>query len=123
MIEVFQARAAQNLQAAEALFDFCLYDACANRAYYACFHAAFVACLRFGVEVKPEHIPTLRAFCSELVSRRKLFPTSAKKALYDLQTIRIQADYGNTGVSKRDAQTALKTAKELCSTILAKVTR
>lgn len=118
MIETFQARAEQNVQAAEALFDLGLYDACANRAYYACFHAAFVACLRFGVDVKPEHIPVLSRFCSELVSRRKVFPAAVKKALYDLQNLRIQADYENAPVSKNKAAQALKAAQNLTETIL-----
>ncbi|MCU0426314.1 MAG: HEPN domain-containing protein [Candidatus Kapabacteria bacterium] len=121
MNDLFLERSRQNLQAVELLWDAALYDASANRSYYAVFDAAFVACLHFGVPIVPDHAKVLSAFCNDLIARRKVFPAFMKKELYDLQQQRIRADYGNAAVSKYIAQTSLKTAKNLVSTILEKV--
>ena len=121
MHDLFLHRSAQNLHAAELLFDAALYDPSANRAYYAAFDAAFVACLHFGIPVAPDHAKVLSAFCGELVARRKIFPADMKKMLYDLQTVRIRADYGSPLVPKHTARTSIKTAQTILSTIFKKV--
>ncbi len=121
MHDLFLHRSAQNLQAAELLLNAALYDASANRAYYAAFDAAFVACLHFGVPIVPDHAKVLSAFCGELVARRKIFPADMKKMLYDLQQNRIRADYGNAALSKNVAQTSMKTAITIVSTITEKI--
>lgn len=121
MKELFLTRSAQNLRAAQVLWDAGLFDASANRSYYAAFDAAFVACLHFGVNVEPDHAKVLSAFSSELVARRKIFPAHLKKALYDLRFTRIQADYGSSSVAKPTAQASIKIATMIYSTILEKV--
>jgi uncharacterized protein (UPF0332 family) len=121
MKDLFRQRSAQNLRAAELLAEAGLFDAAANRSYYAVFDAAFVACLHFGLTVEPDHAKVLSAFCRELVSRRKIFPAHLKKMLYDVQTVRIQADYGSPSVSRQTAKTSIKTAQTILSTILEKV--
>ncbi|MFY7998970.1 MAG: HEPN domain-containing protein [Candidatus Kapaibacteriota bacterium] len=117
MKDLFRQRSAQNLRAAELLAEAGLFDAAANRSYYAVFDAAFVACLHFGVPVVPDHAKVLAAFCNDLVARRKIFPASMKKTLYELQQHRIRADYGDAAVSKHIAQTSLKAAMSLVAII------
>jgi uncharacterized protein (UPF0332 family) len=121
MRELFLQRSAQNLEAAELLFDAALYDASANRAYYAVFDAAFVACLHFGVPIVPDHAKVLSLFCGELVARRKIFPAHLKNDLYEVQRLRVQADYENLSVSKSKAQRSIKTSKIILTTILGKI--
>lgn len=121
MNDLFLQRSAQNLQASEILWNAALYDASANRAYYAAFDAAFVACLHFGVPIVPDHAKVLSAFCGELVARQKIYPAHLKKALYEVQRLRIQADYEGLGVSKSKAQQSLKTTKMILTIILEKI--
>lgn len=45
----FLAKARENLQAAEVLFENHLYNVSANRAYYATFHAAIAALADVGI--------------------------------------------------------------------------
>ena len=47
----FLTNSKENLKAAELLFDNGLYNASANRAYYAAFHAAIVALADIGITV------------------------------------------------------------------------
>ena len=83
--------------------------------------AAFVACLHFGIPVAPDHAKVLSAFCGELVARRKIFPAHVKNALYEVQRLRVQADYEPYGVSKSKAQHSIKTTKMILATILEKI--
>ena len=46
----FYDKAKHGIADAEILFDAGRYDASANRAYYACFHAAITVLKRFGIE-------------------------------------------------------------------------
>ncbi|MFY7998972.1 MAG: HEPN domain-containing protein [Candidatus Kapaibacteriota bacterium] len=121
MKDLFRQRSTQNLRAAEILAEAGLFDAAANRSYYAAFDAAFVACLHFGVPVVPDHAKVLSAFCSELVARQKIYPSRLKNDLYELQRLRVQADYKNSPVSKSKAQQSLKTATFILETILEKI--
>lgn len=121
MKELFIQRSHNNIKAAQLLSDAGLHDACANRIYYAVFDAAFVACMHYGVKIEPEHAKVLSAFCGELIARKKLFPASVKESLYELQKIRIKADYGEVAVSKTTASNALKTGKQIVYTVLERI--
>ncbi|MDP2366338.1 MAG: HEPN domain-containing protein [Ignavibacteria bacterium] len=55
MKELFLERAKENLKAAELLFEQELFNASANRAYYAAFHAAIVAIMTAGVQPIIDH--------------------------------------------------------------------
>ena len=122
MKDLFRQRSAHNLRAAELLAEAGLFDAAANRSYYAVFDAAFVACLHFGIAVAPDHAKVLSAFCGEMVARRKIFTARIKTALYDLQRIRVQADYESKAVSKSQARHAIGIARTVLETIFTTVT-
>jgi uncharacterized protein (UPF0332 family) len=109
---VFSARATENLQAAELLLHQGLFHASTNRAYYAAFHAAYSACLRFGVTVEINHEKVLRSFCGELVARQKIFEPRLKPLLYELQEARNQADYKEASTSKIVCERAVRKARE-----------
>jgi uncharacterized protein (UPF0332 family) len=121
MKDLFALRSTQNVQAAQLLCDAGLYDASANRSYYAVFDAAFVACLHYGVQVQPDHAKVLSAFCGELVARRKIFSSNYKAMLYDLQRLRNQSDYEGSAISQKKAQQAVKTATTITTIILQEV--
>lgn len=116
--EIFSARALENLQAAELLFEQGIFHASTNRAYYAAFHSAYAACAQFGVSVEINHEKVLRAFCGELVARKKVFDSRYKPLLYELQEARNQADYKETSTSKTVCERAVRKARDFVQTIL-----
>ena len=99
MKESFLKRAKENLKAAELLFDNGLFNASANRAYYSAFHAIIVVLINNGLSPEIDHRKALSLFSSELINRRKIFPSRLKEDIYDLLNNRILADYG-PGLSK-----------------------
>jgi uncharacterized protein (UPF0332 family) len=111
MEETFYIRANENLKAADMLFDAGLYNACANRAYYAAFH--LTTAFLFSKNFKPvvDHRNVLSLFTSEFINKRKVFPSVSKKYIYDLQKGRNDADY-KAGVSKAFVSYHLKKCKE-----------
>jgi uncharacterized protein (UPF0332 family) len=121
MKELFTTRSHQNLQASRLLFDAALFDASVNRSYYAVFDAAFADCLHFGIPVQADHAKVLRAFCGKRIERRKIFPAVLKGTLYEMQSTRIRANYGASAISKNVAQTTIKTADWVCSTIFERI--
>jgi uncharacterized protein (UPF0332 family) len=118
----FLAKAKENLKAAEILFDNQLYDASANRAYYAAFQSAISALLNNGInldKIKHESIQAL--FSSELIHKRKIYPGHLKSYLSDLQTVRDIADYEIKTTSKKVASQQLKNAKEFITEVERKI--
>jgi uncharacterized protein (UPF0332 family) len=117
MQELFHLRARENLQAAERLFELELFNASANRAYYAAFHAALATLFRYGFTPNIDHKAVQSMFNGELINRRKIVPAHLKQSLQQLQDVRNIADYKN-GVSKAKAADQLKKAVTFCSIIL-----
>jgi uncharacterized protein (UPF0332 family) len=97
------------------------WNASANRAYYAAFHAAMVFLLRNGIPVEPDHRKAQNAFNGEAVARRKLLLSRWKEFLGELQDVRNNADYKNKGVSKSRAKEQLSRAREFISTLLPEI--
>lgn len=116
MTKQFYYRARENAEAAEILFDRNKLNASANRAYYAVFHAILALLFHQGYQPAIDHRNALSLFCNEFVNKKKYFPSSVKKAIYELQNARIDADYG-AGVSKNIANICLKKAKDFVSLI------
>jgi len=108
----FLTKAKENITAATLLFDNELYNACANRVYYAAFHAAIAALANIGMDTVHSHEATQAHFVTELIRRRKVYPNHLKSYLRDLQDVRNDADYEQKSVSKKVAQRQLKKAKE-----------
>ncbi|MBM2814148.1 MAG: hypothetical protein HW421_910 [Ignavibacteria bacterium] len=111
MIETFHQRSKENLKAAEMLFENGLYNASANRAYYAAFHIALVAVYQSGYEPKIDHKALNSIFSDLFINRRKILPSKYKSYLYEMQSIRNFTDYGS-GVNKKKSKENLEKAKE-----------
>jgi len=115
--ESFINRAKENLADAEAALEAGRYNASANRAYYAAFHAAIEALRFFGYDVTIDHRRVQADFSQYLVHRRKIFATAFKSYLTDLMLVRFDADYKRE-VSRKEASAQLKKAHEFVTTIL-----
>lgn len=109
MKELFLARAKENIEAATELFASEKFNASANRAYYAAFHAALAALLHFGHPTDIDHKPVQASFNRFLLHERKIFPASMKTDLLALQNVRGEADYRD-GIGKKRAAAQLKQA-------------
>lgn len=119
MIQEFFSKAKENLTAATLLFENGLYNASANRAYYAAFQATLAVLARIGLieNERKSHKTTQSLFVYELIHRRKMYPGHLKSYLADLLTVREDADYELTQVSQKIALRQLKKAKEFVETL------
>jgi uncharacterized protein (UPF0332 family) len=98
----FLNKAKENLSAAQICFDNGLFNACANRAYYAALQAAIAALAHRGIKRdKIDHGQVQADFSNELINRRKIYPAKLKSYLPDIQFIRNKADYTDGNVSKK----------------------
>lgn len=110
---IFLTKAKRNMQAAQLLFDNQMFDESANRAYYAAFQAALAALAAIGIQTaRMSHEAAQANFNTELIHRRKIYPSHFKSYLLDLQATRQEADYELKFVSKRAASRQIKKAKE-----------
>ena len=114
----FLIKAKENISAAEILFENQLYNASANRAYYAAFQAAIAALADLGIETgRISHESIQANFAVELIQRRKIYPNHLKSYLMDLQSVRNDADYKLKSISKKVASRQLRKAKEFIDKI------
>ena len=110
----FLAKAEENLTAAQVCFENGLYNACANRTYYAALHAAVAAPAHRGIKRdKINHGQVQADFSGELIKRRKVYPSRFRSCLPDLQFVRNQADYSSEDVSRKRAYKRLSLSEEL----------
>ncbi len=94
MILTFTAKASENLRAAELAFASRLFNASANRAYYAALHAAVAALAMGGIHLdRVDHSSVQAKFSGELIRRRKVYPGRFRSYLMRLQVVRDNADY------------------------------
>jgi uncharacterized protein (UPF0332 family) len=118
MNTVFFSKAHENLQAAEVLSEQGLFNAGANRAYYAAFHAAIAVLAVHGIRHdKNPHEWVQAQFSSEIIHRRKLLARSFASYLTDIQRVRNVADYAPSNVSKKVAAEQFKQAEHFVSTL------
>jgi len=107
----FLNKAEENLTAAQVCFDNGLFNACANRTYYAALQAAISALAHRGIKRdKIDHGQVQADFSGELINRRKIYPAKLKSYLPDIQFVRNQADYSGENVSKQRAAKRLSMA-------------
>ena len=116
MKETFLERAKENIKAAELLFENCLFNASANRAYYSAFHVAIAAIFASGTTPEINHKKVQALFADNFCNRRKILPSKYKGFLLEMQAIRSDADY-KSGVSKKTAKQQLKDAKDFIELI------
>lgn len=113
-------KARENVKAAQLCFDQSCFNACANRLYYALFHAGAAALLKNGVKPAGEKIGhdwLQAAFAEQLIHRRKVFSLKFRSYLSDAQRVRELADYRPSPVGKKVVASELKKAKELIEAI------
>ena len=115
----FLEKAKENLEAARLLFEAGLYNAAANRAYYAAFHAAIAALSDADIEMDNTNHRYIQAqFSSELIQRRKVYPGRLKSYLMDMQEIRNKADYQSVSISKKKAERQLNKAIQFVEAVI-----
>lgn len=98
-------RAQESLRAAQLCLREGLVNSAASRAYYAMFQAAQVAMIVIGSpQSEWSHHGLQAAFVTELIHRRKTYPSVFRDYLSSGLIIRQSADYGQAGVSRKIAQ-------------------
>lgn len=115
----FLTKSQENLKAAELLLANQLYNASANRAYYAAFQAAIAALADIGFEAERKNHGRIQSnFVAELIQKRKVYPGYLKSSLMELQDVRNDADYDAQLISQKVAIRQLKKAQELVTAIV-----
>jgi len=115
-IQSYLPKAEECLASANADYVAGRYNSCANRCYFACFHAAVAAQLRAGLlRIGPttpiNHGRVQAQFARELVNRRKELPGSLRGVLRELMDLRQSADYEPAFVSESRASRGLRRAR------------
>ena len=119
-IQAWLTKAQENLASAAGELVNGRYNACANRAYYACFQAAIAALLRAAMRpARAEwgHDYVQSQFAGDLVSRRKQYPSALRDILPRLFDIRRRADYEPAQVSAAQADRAVRRARDFVTAI------
>ena len=124
MTDEFLSKAEENLKAARLSFDSGLYNACANRAYYAALQAAIAILASKGFRRdKIDHGLVQADFSQRLIKRTKTFPSKFRSYLMDMQTVRDQADYSVKDVSKRLASKQVSQSEDMIEIIRRELTK
>ncbi|MGH7493726.1 MAG: HEPN domain-containing protein [bacterium] len=111
----WMGKAAENLAVAEWCYQHDHLNACANRLYYAMFHAALAALIKNGIFPAKDNIGhdwLQGTFSGQLIHRRKLFPRKFRWYLVEAFHIRVAADYQLITASHKNIANELKKAKE-----------
>ena len=119
---VLLEKAVENLASAVSDHAAKRYNACANRAYYACFQAAIAALIRAGVTPGNRdgtwgHGYVQSRFAGELIGRRKLYPAVLRDTLARLEELRERADYHMIHVSEVQSARAVTRARTFVQAI------
>jgi uncharacterized protein (UPF0332 family) len=117
---LFLDKARECLVGAQLEFTSGWYNNCANRSYYAVFHAAIAALQRAGIQARGrqwghEFVPA--QFEGLLINRRHLYPTELRSVLERNHAVRRAADYDEDVVSRTEAERALRRARIFVSAV------
>lgn len=111
-------RARESLRASQLCFDDGLVNSATSRAYYAMLQAAQVALEVAGVPRRQwSHASVQAAFTSELIHRRKIYPTALRRDLPDGFGARQAANYEDLGVSRTIAHRIVRRAAVFVATV------
>ena len=114
----FLDKARENLKAAELCAAQELYNACANRIYYAALHAAIAALAQRGIRIeKIDHKLVQSEFNGKFIYRQKAYPAKFRTYLPDMQALRNLGDYTSDNVSKTRASQQLAHLREMLQQI------
>jgi uncharacterized protein (UPF0332 family) len=121
-IDIFWAKAQENLASAASELANRRYNAGVTRCYYACFQAAIVALLRAGIRPVAGglwgHGFVQAQFAGQLIARRKLYPAAARDSLPRLLELREKADYEAALVGQTQAVRALSRAEAFLDAVM-----
>lgn len=124
MVQDFLVKSEENTRAAKALFELGMYNAAANRAYYAAFHAAIALLAQYGItNPNNSHEWVQAQLASELIHRRKVLPATFARGLQDIQRLRNIADYDSTSISKTAIERHIRKSSEFCTIIYERIQR
>ncbi len=119
--DIFLNKAEESLAGAASEMANRRYNNCANRSYYACFHAAVSALIRGGIAPGSDgqwsHSAVQAQFAGVLVNRRKRFSSDLSDTLSRTMTLRQAADYRREHVSEIQAQRAMRRAQAFVAAI------
>jgi uncharacterized protein (UPF0332 family) len=120
--DAFLEKAEENLAAATSELRAGRYNASANRAYYAAFHAAICALARVGIRPPGRegywgHDFVQAQFSGQLINRRKLYPASLRSVLPETSRIREIADYYAQNIDELRARRAVRKAHDLVTAV------
>jgi uncharacterized protein (UPF0332 family) len=94
-------------------------DSAVNRAYYAMFQAAICALEARGIKREEwTHKAVHSDFANLFARRRKIVPISFAGDLPKTMDLRHLADYEQPGVSQRQAERAVRTAKDFLELLM-----
>lgn len=113
-------KAHENLAAAQLCFDHGHFNACANRLYYAMFHAGAAALAKMGSltsTAKIGHGWLQANFARQFIHQRKVYPAKFRSYLSEAYSLRQIADYEKRIISKGNALRELKKSKEFVAAI------
>lgn len=117
----FFTKSEENLTAARLCFESGLFNAGANRAYYAIFQAAVAILMKRGFALEQskhiEHTKVQSLFANELIHRKKVLGNRFKTCLPNAQTLRNVADYRAVEIGQRKSRNQLLQAEEFINAI------
>ncbi len=120
-IYAFFTKVEENLSAARLCHANGLFNASANRAYYAMLQAAIALLWKKGFEFDPRkhfnHAQIQSLFAGELIHRRKVIAGKFKSYLPDAQTTRGIADYEAVLVSQKRSLGQMTKASEFITAL------
>lgn len=116
----FLKKAQECLAGAEDEFVSRRFNNCANRSYYACFHAALSALIATGYRNaggRWSHAAVQSEFSHRFINRTKTFPSDFRDTLLKNMDFRHTADYETEFVSEIMAARALRRARALVTAV------
>ena len=122
----FFAKAQEGLLAAEAALEAGWHTVCARTAYFAAYHAAIAALLHEGITDRKGswgHDFVQAAFVEQLIVRRKVYAAPLRSILREGMDLRHRADYRPLPVTRREALTLMRHARDLVAAVYDQVSR
>ena len=120
-IEAWRSKAQENLASSASELANGRYNACTNRASYACSQGAIAALLTAGIRPTGNdwgHDFVQAQFAGQLITRRKQYSSALRDTLPRLFDLRRRADYEPAAVSATQADRAVRRAQDLVVAIM-----
>ncbi len=113
----YLAKAAESLAGAESELANRRFNNCANRCYYASFHAALAALEAANIPIRSpnghiRHEHFQAQFAGQLINRRQRYSTDLRRTLSENMILRHTADYETYTISEIQAHRALRRCRE-----------